>query len=236
MNFKDDMGDFKFTNRVILYPVLFVLLMWLVFWAELKLNLDFTSYGVLPRTLSGLRGIFFAPFIHANLNHLLSNSLPVLLLMAGLFYFYQRVALTVICLLFLLTGIGTWSVGREAYHIGASGIVYGLASFLFFKGIWARHYRLTAFSLVVVFIYGSLVWGVMPIDSEMSWEGHLSGFLSGFGLAFLIKNRIAKPKKYDWEKEDFNPETDPFLRQFDEQGNFIDPVYEDESVEDELDD
>ena len=98
-----------------------------------------------------------------------------------------------------------------------------MASFLFFKGIWSKNFRLTAFSLIVVFLYGSLIWGTMPLQEGMSWEGHLSGFISGTVLAFIIRSKIAKPVKYAWEAEDYQAEDDPFLKQFDENGNFIDP-------------
>ncbi|MEH6406033.1 MAG: rhomboid family intramembrane serine protease [Leeuwenhoekiella sp.] len=233
MRFKESQADFKFSNRVILFPLLIVIFMWLSFWIELKLNADFTNYGVFPRTLSGLKGIFFSPFIHANLKHLLSNSLPIFILTAGLFYFYSKVAMKVFLIILVLQGFGTWLIGREAYHIGASGVVYGLASFLFFKGIWSRNYRLTAFSLVVVFIYGSLVWGTIPLDTEISWEGHLSGFLSGFLLAFFVRNNIAPPKIYEWQKKGYDHENDPFLKQFDKNGNFIDPLPETEDTIDE---
>ncbi|RXG22696.1 rhomboid family intramembrane serine protease [Leeuwenhoekiella aequorea] len=215
--------SFQFNNRVIIYPLLFVLLMWLVFWFELRFSFNFTKYGVLPRELSGLRGILFSPFIHSNLSHLWHNSIPTLILLAGLIYFYRPVALKVFLFLIIFSGLGTWIVGREAYHIGASGIVYGLASFLFFKGLWSKNFRLTAFSLIVVFLYGSLIWGTLPLQDGMSWEGHLSGFLTGAILAFLLRNKIAKAPKYIWETESYNSDNDPFLQQFDENGNFIDP-------------
>ena len=227
-------SGFQFSTGVVLYPILFVLMMWLVFWFELRFGYNFTDLGVLPRTLSGLAGIIFSPFIHSGLSHLWHNSVPTLVLMGGLFYFYRPVAWRVLLALILISGVGTWLIGRPAYHIGASGVVYGLASFLFFKGIWSKHYRLTAFSLIVVFLYGSLIWGTMPIQEGMSWEGHLSGFLGGLILAFFIKNKIPKPAKYHWETEAYNPENDPFLRQFDEHGNFIDPPVEiDEDLEED---
>lgn len=235
MRTKDQNTSFQFSTDVVLYPVLFVLLMWLVFWFELRFGYNFTDFGVLPRSFSGLSGIVFSPFIHSGLSHLWHNSVPTLVLMGGLFYFYKPVAWRVLLILMLISGFGTWLIGRQAYHIGASGVVYGLASFLFFKGIWSKHYRLTAFSLIVVFLYGSLIWGTMPIREGMSWEGHLSGFLGGLLLAFLIKNKIPKPAKYHWETEAYNPENDAFLRQFDDHGNFIDPPEEnDEDSEDSL--
>lgn len=224
---------FKFSLGVILYPLLLVFAMLIVFWFELRFHQNFTDHGILPRTVSGLQGILFSPFIHATLQHLYNNSIPFIVLMGGLFYFYRAVAWKVFLLLFLFSGFGTWLIGREAYHIGASGIVYGLAAFLFFKGIWSGHYRLTAFSLIVIFLYGSLVWGTMPLDPGMSWEGHLCGFLSGLLLAFFIKQKIPNPIKYEWENPDFKEENDPFLRHFDENGNFIEFLPEEEEVENE---
>tara|TARA_R100001198_G_scaffold96891_1_gene89410 strand:- start:3216 stop:3992 length:777 start_codon:yes stop_codon:yes gene_type:complete len=233
MNAQKQNSAFQFSTGVVLYPLIVVLSLWLVFWFELRFGYNFTPFGVKPREISGLAGIIFSPFIHSTLSHLWHNSVPTLVLIAGLFYFYKPVAWQVLFWIVLGSGLGTWLIGREAYHIGASGVVYGLASFLFFKGIWSKHYRLTAFSLIVVFLYGSLIWGTMPIRDGMSWEGHLSGFLTGLILAFVIKTKIAKPVKYVWETEAYNPEDDPFLQQFDEDGNFIDPPSEEEE-EDEL--
>ena len=233
MNAQKQNSAFQFSTGVVLYPLIVVLSLWLVFWFELRFGYNFTPFGVKPREISGLAGIIFSPFIHSTLSHLWHNSVPTLVLIAGLFYFYKPVAWQVLFWIVLGSGLGTWLIGRDAYHIGASGVVYGLASFLFFKGIWSKHYRLTAFSLIVVFLYGSLIWGTMPIRDGMSWEGHLSGFLTGLILAFVIKTKIAKPVKYVWETEAYNPEDDPFLQQFDEDGNFIDPPSEEEE-EDEL--
>jgi hypothetical protein len=124
----------------------------------------------------------------------------------------------------LLSGIITWLIGRPAVHIGASGVVYMLAAFLFFKGIFSKQYQLTALSLVVVFLYGGLLWYLFPIDPKISWEGHLSGFAVGLGFALLFKEVPLDNKKYPWEMEDFNPEDDDFIKQFDENGNFIEKV------------
>ena len=233
MNAQRQNSAFQFSTGVVLYPLIVVLSLWLVFWFELRFGYNFTPFGVKPREVSGLAGIILSPFIHSTLSHLWHNSVPTLVLIAGLFYFYKPVVWQVLFWIVLGSGLGTWLIGRDAYHIGASGVVYGLASFLFFKGIWSKHYRLTAFSLIVVFLYGSLIWGTMPIRDGMSWEGHLSGFLTGLILAFVFKAKIAKPVKYVWETEAYNPENDPFLQQFDEDGNFIDPPSEEEE-EDEL--
>lgn len=227
--------EFQLYQGVVIYPLIFVMLMWIVFWLEIRFNLNFTPNGIYPRRFYGLQGVLFSPFIHGSLKHLFNNSIPILALTAALFYFYRKVAWRVLFFIAIGGGLLTWVVARPSYHIGASGVVYGLASFLFFKGIWSKHYRLTALSLIVVFIYGSLVWGTMPLDPSMSWEGHLSGFIVGLILAFAVRQKIATPKKYEWEKEDFDEENDPFLKQFDADGNFIDLPEDDEIEEEKLD-
>ena len=121
----------------------------------------------------------------------------------------------------LLTGIMTWVIGRPANHIGASGVIYLLASFLFFKGVLSRYYRLIALSLIVVFLYGGMLWFVVPVDPGISWEGHLSGLVVGLVFAFIYKKKIVKRPKFEWERPDYKEEEDEFMQQFDENGNFI---------------
>jgi membrane associated rhomboid family serine protease len=212
---------FRFTNAVVVAPLISVLAIWTVFWFELRFRVNFNSFGIYPQTISGLRGIFFSPFIHSSIDHLYNNTIPLAILTAALFYFYNNIALRVLLFGALVTGLFTWAIGRPSYHIGASGIIYLLASFIFFKGIFTKHYRLVALSLIVVFIYGSLLWYIFPIEDGISWEGHLAGFLTGLLLAFLVKAPIPPPRKFDWEREDYDEDADDFLRQFDEEGNFI---------------
>ena len=218
---------FKFTNSVVVAPLIGVILIWAVFWLELKFHMNLNEYGVLPRTLKGLRGVFFSPFIHGSVEHLYNNTIPLAVLTASLFYFYKKISLKVLLYGVLLSGILTWLIGRTSYHIGASGIIYVLASFTFFKGIFSKYYRLVALSLIVVFIYGSLLWYIFPIKDEISWEGHLGGFITGLLLAIFLKTETPSLKKFDWEHEDYNEEEDEFLKQFDEDGNFIERKGED---------
>ncbi|PNQ75369.1 rhomboid family intramembrane serine protease [Hanstruepera neustonica] len=218
---KHSQEQFKFTNGVVVYPLLFVMMLWLVFWFEIRFGYDFTNYGIYPQRISGLKGVFFSPVIHSGIEHLYHNTIPLFVLSAGLFYFYRSLAWRILFFGILLSGILTWIIGRPSYHIGASGLIYVLVSFLFFKGIFAKHYRLIALSLLVVFLYGSMVWYVLPIKQGMSWEGHLSGMIVGILFAFVFKKNIPKPKKYRWEEADYNEEEDEFLKHFDENGNFI---------------
>lgn len=217
---------FKFTNAVLIVPLISVLAIWTVFWLELTYKVNLNEYGIYPQKISGLKGILFSPFIHGSVEHLYNNTIPLAVLTASLFYFYRNIALRVLLIGLIISGLFTWAIGRPSYHIGASGVIYLLASFIFFKGIFTKHYRLVALSLIVVFIYGSMLWYIFPIEDGISWEGHLGGFLTGLLLAFTMKAPIPAPKKYDWEKEDYDEEADEFLQQFDADGNFIEKRHE----------
>jgi len=211
---------FKYTHDILIYPLGLTILMWVIFWFEIKFGHNFNEYGIYPRTIEGLRGIFFSPFIHSSLKHLFNNTVPLLLLSAAALYFYRKTGLKVIIIGMLCSGVLTWLIGRPSYHIGASGLVYVLASFLFFKGIFSKHYRLIAVSLGVVFLYGSFIWGLFPIKEQMSWEGHLSGFLVGFAASLIYKTDVLYKTKYNWEDQEYRDEEDEFMQQFDEDGNF----------------
>jgi len=187
----------------IIIPGIFVFFMWLVKIIEILFEIDLSGFGIYPLTLKGVPGIFFSPFIHADFNHLFSNSLPLFLLGVALFYFYSDVALKVFILTFFLTGILFWVAGRDAWHIGASGLVYGLASFLFFSGIIRRYFRLIALSLLIVFLYGSMVWGLFPgVYKNVSWESHMLGFFSGVVLAIWFRKEGPQAPVYKWLDEE----------------------------------
>ncbi len=220
---------FKFSNGVILAPLFAVLSIWIVFWVEVKFGINFNDYGIYPRRLSGLRGVLLSPFIHGSVEHLYNNTIPLAVLTAFLIYFYQKAAFRVFIFGILVSGLLTWVIARPSYHIGASGIIYVLASFIFFKGVFAKYYRLVALSLVVVFIYGSMLWYIFPVKEDISWEGHLAGFITGFLLAITIRVKLPVEKKYEWEHEDYNEEDDPFLKHFDADGNFIETKEEPEN-------
>lgn len=202
-------------------PMFAVLAIWTVFWLELRLGVNFNEYGIYPRKLLGLQGVLFSPFIHGSVEHLYNNTIPLAILTLTLVYFYQKNALRVLCYGTIITGILTWLIGRPSFHIGASGLIYVLVSFVFFKGVFTKYYRLIALSLAIVFIYGSMLWYIFPIEEGISWEGHLSGFITGLILAKFIKTTIPESKKYKWEQDDFNEKEDEFLKYFDENGNFV---------------
>lgn len=219
-----DMSEYKyfrFTNAIITVPLATVIIIWGVFWIELRFQVNLNDFGVYPRTLSGLKGVIFSPFIHGSIKHLYNNTIPIAILTASLFYFYRNIAFKVLIVGVLASGLITWMIGRPSFHIGMSGMIYVLASFIFFKGIFSKYFRLVALSLIVVFIYGSLLWYIFPIKDEISWEGHLGGFITGLILAIFLKATVPSTRKYDWEHDDYDEEGDEFLKQFDKDGNFM---------------
>jgi membrane associated rhomboid family serine protease len=220
--------EFKFSTGVVAYPVFFVLFIWVVFWFEVRFGYNFSKYGIYPQSIEGLRGVLVSPFVHGDIEHIYHNTIPLLVLSMALFYFYRPIAWRVILYGIILSGFLTWCIGRPSYHIGASGLIYVLVSFTFFKGVFAKHYRLIALSLIVVFLYGSMIWYTLPIEKGISWEGHLAGLITGLLFAFVFREEIAKPRKYVWEQENFNEDDDPFLKHFDENGNFIEHLEEEE--------
>lgn len=216
-------NHFKYTPQVILLPFFFVLAIWLVFWLEMRFGIDLGKYGIYPRDFKGLRGVVLSPFLHGSLEHLYNNSIPLLVLLAAISYFYRELAWKVLAGGILLSGLITWIIGRQSYHIGASGLIYVLVSFIFFKGIMTKYYRLVALSLLVIVLYGGMAWYVFPhVDESISWEGHLGGLIAGFIFAVRFKTpEYKKMIRYDWEHPDFDPSQDKFMQRFDENGNFV---------------
>lgn len=195
--------------RSLIIPLTLVVLIWLVKSVEIFFDFDFSNLGIYPLKARGLPGIVLSPFIHGDLKHLFNNSIPILVLGSTLFYFYREVARTVLILSILITGIWVWVFAREAWHIGASGVVYSLAAFLFTSGVIRRHPRLMAISLLVTFLYGSLVWGILPIRDRVSWESHLMGLISGILLAYHFRSYGPQRKKYEWELEEEEEDESP---------------------------
>ena len=168
-------------------PFVSVVLLWAVFLLDKGYDLDLHRYGLLPRSWKGLIGVFTAPLLHGDIKHIFNNSVAGLMLGWCLMYFYPRNAGRVVAITWLAGGSAVWLMGRTSYHIGASGVVYGMAAFLFFSGILRRQRTLTALSLIIVFFYGGLVWGVFPIVPHMSWESHLWGGLVGGAMAYVYR-------------------------------------------------
>ena len=184
---------------ILFIPFLFLLAMWLTKLIELKFDCSFVKFGVLPQTAKGLKGVLFSPFIHKDLTHLFNNSYPILILGGLLFSVYRKIALQIFVWLFFISGFWLWIIGRPSFHIGASGIIYALASFLFISGIIRKNPRLAAVSLVIIFLYGSMIWGILPTKESISWEGHLAGFVAGILIAIFYRDEGPERKKYQWE-------------------------------------
>ena len=190
------------------FPALFIFLLWMIYILKWGLESDWYRLGIYPREMEGLIGILTGPLIHSSIKHLFSNSVPLFVLGWCLFYFYKDLGLKVFPVLWILSGIFTWILGRDSWHIGASGVVYALAFFLFFSGIFRKYIPLMAVSLIVVFLYGSMLWNMFPIaelvDPNVSWEGHLSGAISGFLTAILFRKegpQAIDPFENDEEEE-----------------------------------
>lgn len=189
-------------------PLVFAVVVWLVFLVDYSdaVSFRFSRLGIYPRQVSGLWGVVFSPFVHASFPHLLSNTLPLLILSWMLFYFYGQIAFRSFALLWLLSGLFTWIIGRDSYHVGISGLIFALAFFLFFSGIFRRHIPLVAVSMIVAFAYGSMVWSIFPfaeiLDERVSWEAHLSGAVSGLLVAVAFRRRGPQKPPETWDEED----------------------------------
>lgn len=200
--------DLKFERKRILYstvfPLFILFLMFTVRLVESLENGDWHFLGVKPLSLEGLPGIITAPFIHADWGHWAANAGPFLVLGSVLFYVYSDIALKVFIWIYLLSGVWLWFGARDAWHIGASGLVYGLASFLFFSGIIRNYVPLIAVSLLVTFLYGGLFWGLIPMkwQVEYSWEAHLWGALAGMIVAMVFRKEGPQKRSIPDEEED----------------------------------
>lgn len=190
----------KFLNSLTL-PIIFITLLWVVKIIEITVHTNFVKYGIFPKSIPGLIGIITAPLVHADFNHLISNTLPLLFLGIGISFSYPASSKKLFIGVYILHGLLVWFFARPAFHIGASGLIYGFVSFLFFSGIIRRDNRSIALALIVTFLYGGLAWGILPIKGDISWESHLFGSFSGILFAFLYR-KSDPSKKYDWEDED----------------------------------
>ncbi len=202
--------------RSFFYPAMFVLLLWIIRGADVMLGLNLNDYGLYPLQAKGIAGIFTAPFLHADFAHLFANSLPLLVLGAFLFYFYQELAWRILFWLYIITGVWVWTFARGgAAHIGASGIIYGLASFLIFSGIIRRETSLMVLTLLVTFLYGGLIWGVFPQffpNKPISWESHLMGFLAGVVLAVYYRKQGPQRPSLQWEEDEEGDDQDAYWK------------------------
>ena len=171
-------------------PVAFMAICWIVKGFEELFDLDISFLGIKPLHTDGIPGIFLFHFLHGSWSHLYANTLPIIVLGACLYYFYKPIATKIGLLLMFSTGLLTWCGARGGVHIGASALIYGLAFFLMLSGFIRRNKNLVIVSFLVIFLYGSLIWGIYPkyaIENHISWEGHLSGLIMGIALAVVYR-------------------------------------------------
>lgn len=202
-NFTHSASNRALFRMAVMLSLGFVVLIWLVHLMNWGLDLDPEPFGIRPRQWSGLFGILFAPLAHSSFEHLIANTLPLLVLGTAMVFLYPNASPKVIPLVYLGTGVAVWSFGRDSVHLGASGLVYGLVSYVFVAGLLRRDRRAIAASLIVAFMYGSLIAGVIPGELRISWETHLAAALIGTVLAIVLRRLDVPPRKrYAWEDEE----------------------------------
>ncbi len=190
--------------KSISFKVIFaIILLWIIKGVEVVFDWNLNVYGIYPREIENLLGIAFAPMIHGTFEHLFSNTMALFVLAIALFYEYPKSAIYVFLIIYFGSGIGVWLFARESYHYGASGLTHGMMFFLFLIGVLRRDKPAMAISMIVFFLYGSMVWGVLPTREDISFETHMFGALAGIICAIIFRNRDPKPpeKKYSWEEE-----------------------------------
>lgn len=199
--------NFKLAIKISLF---FVGFLWLILILDTVLGLGLNRFGLRPKHIEGLLGVFTAPLLHGNAEHLFSNTLPLIVSLVTILYLYPRSSLRVIPIIWMGSGLLAWMIGRPSLHFGASGFVYGLLAYVFISGILRLDMRSVAVSVMVWFLYGSMIWGVLPIRPHMSWELHLSGAILGVALAIIYRRWDITPvKRYAWEDDDSVPEWFP---------------------------
>lgn len=200
-------------KKAIRVALIFIALMWIMHIIQALMGVTFIGLGIYPRDVHGIIGIFTAPLIHGGFMHLFSNTIPIFILIVIMYLAYQKSATDALVLIYIFTGIGMWLFARSSYHIGASGVVYGLVSFLFWTGLFRKNLRSIALSLAILFLYSGYIMGIFPGKPGISWDGHLIGALAGILVAYLLRNRIEKREELEEEEE--YEEADPAQYYFD---------------------
>lgn len=180
------------------WPLYFILFLWLILLIDLITGRSMGTFGILPRHFSGLKGILFSPLIHGSAGHLFNNSIPLLISSAVIIHFYKRISVVVITMIWLLTGLLVWIFAKPAYHIGASGLVYGMVSFIFWTGLFNQDRKSIVLALIMLFLYGGMFIGILPDKPGVSWESHLIGGMVGILTAYIF--RIPREKD-PWEED-----------------------------------
>lgn len=198
--------------KLIQFPIYLVASIWIIHILNASGALNFRNFGLLPRDVDGIIGIFTAPFIHGSFQHLMSNSVPLFVMTFLIVFFYKRIAYQSILLIYVLTGFAVWAFARDnVMHIGASGVVYGLVAFVFWTGIFRRNVKSIILALIIVTFYSGLFLGIMPTQQGISWESHLFGGLVGILVAFWMKDDIEKDERQEDPWKDEQPADKYFL-------------------------
>jgi membrane associated rhomboid family serine protease len=238
---------FPIHKEAIIVPVLLISVIWMVFFIQNFIELR-ECYGIIPLSFRGLRGVFLAPLFHGDLQHVVNNTVPLFVLTFLIFQFYEKLAYFVLVNGWIASGLVVWMLPDFAFmnssilscHIGASGIIYVLAFFLFFSGVFKKEKTLMAISLIVVFLYGGIIWGMFPKeifgisdDRRISWESHLSGGMIGFVLAFMLRKIGRQKEKAQWEKKEYDPSADEELWER-YKNEYPEHFYDEKSINDEI--
>jgi membrane associated rhomboid family serine protease len=186
----------------------FTVVLWLIKITEVLIGARLYKYGIQPGQLSGLTGIFLAPLIHSTFSHLFANTAPLLILGTALLYGYPKSAKIAVPVIYIGTGLCVWLFARQTYHIGASGLTFGFMFFVFTIGAIRWDRRAIALSMVVFFLYGSMIWGIFPNETSTSYESHFFGAMFGIILAILLRNHDPNlpEKRYNWEEDEDDTE------------------------------
>ncbi len=188
-------------KQAIKYPLFFVVIMWSVHIIKVLGGFNWDIYGVHPREADGLIGILVSPLLHGSFKHLMSNTIPLFLMFTLISLFYSKVSKISFAAIYLLTGISVWFFGRHVYHIGASGVVYGLISFVFWSGIFRKNFKSVILTIIIIFLYSGYIAGVFPGQEGISWESHLLGAIVGMLVAFIVRNVEEQHEIDDKRKE-----------------------------------
>ena len=200
---QEDIADEKKELRIAaVFSLLLTALPWTVHLADIVFSLQLNRHGLRPMEAGGLPGILTMPLLHSGWEHLISNTPALFALLFGLFLLYNQAAWRVLGYLYIISGLLTWFIGRSATHIGASGLVYALAAFHFVSGIIKKERRQRAFALLVAFLYGGFIWAFLPASASTSWEGHLSGLITGIVMAFYFRHEGPQKQEESIEEED----------------------------------
>lgn len=203
--------------HAIFIPTIVGIIMILTFILEHGMQWNFHSAGIYPRRFENISGVFTIIFVHSDISHLANNVFSFLILGSVLYFFYRQIATKILLISYIISGLILWVIGRESWHIGASGLIYSLAFFLFFSGIIRKHIPLIAISFIVAFLYGSMIWHIFPwqLKDPISWEGHLSGGIIGFLLSIAYRNHGPQKPIKEWEEEDSDEEDYIFIQEDD---------------------